>query len=247
MEREVFVELDKAHRQTSAAERIAKGLSGVKTASDLEAWEHAKDLSGGEGFRAGDWSKVKSLYSMIVNTPDVIPGGVGDHVDRMSLDPMRLLSGVGDELVHSGDISVAADIATDHLSENPNHYHPSGVKDLLERISKGVTWKKAAGFPGYSVSSGGNVRNDATGRILAKPKTADGYELVTLMRNGEKHSVHVHTLVARTFHGKQAKGKDVRHKNTDKEDNSAKNTAYGTRSENMRDTYPNGHKRKDKG
>lgn len=235
-------------------EAIAK--AGVAVAGEFqeECWNFACDMIKGEGTIDLNWGRAKDVYETLVGMPDILPQTAGDNSDRLDRDLEQVISDVRDEERTSRSVETAADVAVGSLSGIPGFYSDPeqncqteelDLKSRLMMAYKGGTrWKKAAGFPGYSVSSSGQVRNDRTGRTLAQPKTHDGYALVSLMKNGEKHSVHVHTLVARTFHGAQKKGQDVRHKNTNKNDNTAKNTAYGTRSENMRDTYPNGHKRK---
>lgn len=245
-----FALLDRGMERERHDEATFKKVAGVKTPFEEECWEHAKLVVKGSSFIDDSWDQVGSIYHTIVQLPDVLPGGEGDGTDRHELDMDDLMTGVGTELEHTGSLAVASDIAVDHLTEDADYYdHPEEPEGtlksrLVSAYQKGGTWKACPGYPGYSVSSSGQIRNDSTGRVLAKPKNHDGYAVVTLMKNGTKHSAYVHDLVARAFHGSKPKGQDVRHKDTDKDDNTAANTAYGTRSQNMRDTYPNGHKRK---
>lgn len=53
---------------------------------------------------------------------DQISGGVADHADPEDFDPEALADGCLHELEHTDDISIATEIAMDHLFEDPNYY-----------------------------------------------------------------------------------------------------------------------------
>ena len=59
-------------------------------------------------------------------------------------------------------------------------------------------WVKIEGFPNYSISYEGQVRNDRRGRILKHIKRM-GYASVNLSHKGRASKVSVHRLVARAF------------------------------------------------
>jgi len=63
-----------------------------------------------------DWSRLAK--------GDLIPGGVGDKAHPSDVDPEQLAKGIKVEMEHTGDKSVAQEIALDHLSEpgNSNYY-----------------------------------------------------------------------------------------------------------------------------
>lgn len=62
-----------------------------------------------------------------------------------------------------------------------------------------VDWHPLEGFPGYSINPLGQVRNDATKRILAPRFNQFGVPYVGLMRNWQQCIRSLPLLVARTF------------------------------------------------
>jgi hypothetical protein len=100
-------------------------------------------------------------------------------------------------------------------------------------------WLPIPGFPDYEASTSGTIRSRKWGywktlRPGRHPKT--GYWLVCVRVNGKYVTRNVHRLVARTFLG-EANGRDVNHKNGNKDDNSLANLEYLTRGENHRHAY----------
>jgi len=74
------------------------------------------------------------------------------------------------------------------------------------------------------------------GRILKPAASKNNPHLYVVLGNGAAGS-QVHQLVARTFHGPQPEGQDVRHLDGNPQNNRADNLAYGTRRENILDVY----------
>jgi hypothetical protein len=60
-------------------------------------------------------------------------------------------------------------------------------------------WRPVDGFPGYSVSNLGNVRNDKSGRILRLNENQFGLLQVGMMRDGTQYHRSVPLLVAKAF------------------------------------------------
>jgi hypothetical protein len=60
-------------------------------------------------------------------------------------------------------------------------------------------WIEIYEFPGYSVSSLGQIRNDLTGRILKQSPTIRGSLKVGLIRDGIQYTKGVSALVAEAF------------------------------------------------
>lgn len=65
-------------------------------------------------------------------------------------------------------------------------------------------WREIAEFPGYSVSDAGSVRNDATGRHMAKQTNGRGIVYVGICKRGSdglvaQHKRSVAVLVAEAF------------------------------------------------
>lgn len=102
-----------------------------------------------------------------------------------------------------------------------------------------TVWKTIPMYEGlYEVSALGQVRsirnnrNSKQGHVLAMSRRSK-YLCVTLCKCGNRRSVLVHRLVAAAFLG-EANGRDVNHKNGNREDNRIDNLEYCTKSENER-------------
>jgi hypothetical protein len=67
-----------------------------------------------------------------------IPGGLADNKPKSDFDPKAIAQGVKVELEHTDDKELAAEIARDHLTEDPKYY------DKLERMESGMCDKKAS-------------------------------------------------------------------------------------------------------
>lgn len=83
------------------------------------------------------------------------------------------------------------------------------------------------------------------GIVLKQYKTTSGYHQIDLRINKIKHKELVHLLVLKTFYGDRPNGKETRHIDGNKSNNSISNLAYGTKRENyedkiLHDTIPYG-------
>lgn len=99
------------------------------------------------------------------------------------------------------------------------------------------TWKIIIGFPTYSVSDDGKVRNNKTGKILASYPDSNGYPSVGLCRDGKQIKMRVHRLVAEAFIPNPLNLHDINHKDGNKFNNHKLNLEYCTRSYNMLHSY----------
>lgn len=104
-----------------------------------------------------------------------------------------------------------------------------------------ATWKKIPGYPDYSASSNGEIRNDKTGYIT-KGGNAGHYLKVSVYARGDKKPklVYVHDLVCRAFKGMPKKNEIVLHDDDDKKNNKSHNVKWGTVSQNTQSAYDNG-------
>lgn len=91
-----------------------------------------------------------------------------------------------------------------------------------------MEWRKIEGFPKYSVSDTGLVRNDESGLILKAGQGKVGYMVVAL----NCKSKAVHRLVAQAFIPNPGNKPDVNHINGNKTDNRVENLEWASRSEN---------------
>ena len=107
-------------------------------------------------------------------------------------------------------------------------------------------WLPVPGFEGrYEVSDRGRVwshyRYGGTdGRLLKLVPDNNGYPVVTLHLNGVQSLGKVHRMVMAAFVGPCPDGREVRHLDGDPTNADLRNLAYGTHSENVRDSVRHG-------
>lgn len=98
-------------------------------------------------------------------------------------------------------------------------------------------WKEIKGFPKYSVSNLGKIKNNETGKIL-KPYRVGGagnqYPAVDLY---PKKHIKVHRIVALHFIPNPENKREVNHKDGDHFNSSAENLEWVTGSENCKHAY----------
>jgi len=112
------------------------------------------------------------------------------------------------------------------------------------------SWKPIAGYSDYEVSDCGRVRSNGRyvlgrdgrsvwhgAKMLTPWLLKNGYLAATLP-NRKKRTVH--SLVADAFIGERPKGCDVMHLDGNRCNNHVSNLRYGSRSENLRQTYEYG-------
>ena len=108
-------------------------------------------------------------------------------------------------------------------------------------------WKTIPGVSDvYEVSNLGQVRSNRTGRSLAPwahPRAGHLQVRVTLKNTGKRSTRYIHHLVLLAFSGERPDGYIARHLNDIPSDNRAENLAWGTASENTRDSVRNGSNR----
>lgn len=101
-----------------------------------------------------------------------------------------------------------------------------------------VEWKPIEEFPGYEVSSNGDVRRGA--HIKEVRFDRKGYRKVSLSRDGKSHTRLISRLVAAAFIGPRPAGQVVRHRDGQNGHDVATNLRYGTPSENELDKREHG-------
>lgn len=116
-------------------------------------------------------------------------------------------------------------------------------------------WRAVPGWAHYQVSSIGRVRSldrlitDRLGRTrvqrgrLKRTWVDDGGYRRVELNHGSRLGIGVHRLVALAFHGQPRPDQESRHLDGDSLNNCAENIAWGTHSENVRDTIAAGRYR----
>ena len=94
-------------------------------------------------------------------------------------------------------------------------------------------WKSIIDFPGYQISSYGNVRNITTNKFLRCPLSKqDNYFRVSLSKNGKAYTFLIHRLIATHFIPNTENKELVDHINRVRTDNRIENLRWATHSEN---------------
>jgi hypothetical protein len=100
---------------------------------------------------------------------DMIPGGKGDSIDLTSIDPKELAMGMKVELEHTGDERLAKEIASDHLSEDPQYYSRLKQAGLADELADNGA--KTTGIRDVPVSF---VKKDTVPGTVFKAVELDG-------------------------------------------------------------------------
>ena len=98
-------------------------------------------------------------------------------------------------------------------------------------------WKEIDGFPRYSVSSEGRIKNNETGHLLALVAERGNYLKVTLYYHGKAKRVAVHRAVATAFIPNPENKATVNHINGIHNDNRVENLEWATQLENNLHKY----------
>lgn len=104
----------------------------------------------------------------------------------------------------------------------------------------GRMWSKIKGFPNYSISENGLVRNDKTGKIKAYNGLRNGYASVDLYNNGKRSTRRIHRLVGDAYLENPDNKSQINHRDGDKLNNDYRNLEYVTPKENMEHAVANG-------
>lgn len=102
-----------------------------------------------------------------------------------------------------------------------------------------IQWTEAIGFPGYSVSSVGEVKGP-TGRILRPLRKKSGHLYVTTGPRVSRRNLMVHVAVLTAFVGPRPLGEESRHLDGNPSNNSKENLAWGDRYAQRADDVRNG-------
>jgi DNA-binding transcriptional regulator YiaG len=130
-------------------------------------------------------------------------------------------------------------VKTIESSHNPQvgGSSPSWPKFIMEE------WRDIVGFPGYKVSSEGEILSSKTGlsRILKKRVNSRGYFYVNLMVGGSKYkSKGIHILVATAFHDKPFWATCTNRKDGNKLNNNSNNLEWTDNKGNMKHAVDTG-------
>lgn len=104
-----------------------------------------------------------------------------------------------------------------------------------------MTWRIYPEAPAYEVSDRGEVRNTRTGNLLnGSPAVRGGYIAYGLWNAGKQLRRTGHSMVMRAFVGERPEGMQIRHLDGDPTNNALSNLAYGSASENRKDSVQHG-------
>lgn len=95
-------------------------------------------------------------------------------------------------------------------------------------------WMDIPKYDNYMISSFGNVYSIQTGRILKPGLDSNGYQMVSLCKNGKGKSINLHKLVANAFIPNPDNKKCIDHIDNDRKNNYVSNLRYATNQENNR-------------
>ena len=101
-------------------------------------------------------------------------------------------------------------------------------------------WRKIKDYENYSISDGGEVRNDNTNAILKPWVATGGYLNIALCKDGKKRTKRVHRIVAEAYCTREDGYDEVNHIDGNKQNNNASNLEWTTKSKNMLHAYQNG-------
>jgi len=91
-------------------------------------------------------------------------------------------------------------------------------------------WRACEDFPLYEVSNEGGVRNKTTGRII-KEWVHNGYKTFTPHKDGKKHTIETHSLIAKTFLPNPDNKPNIDHKDGNSLNNKLENLRWATKTE----------------
>lgn len=103
-------------------------------------------------------------------------------------------------------------------------------------------WRLVPGWPGYEVSSMGDIKSKRFGGdVLLKPWLVNGYRTVNVSDGPRRKMRKISVMVAEAFHGvRPAPHLHLRHLNGNKEDDRSENLIWGTAQENANDKWSHG-------
>lgn len=93
-------------------------------------------------------------------------------------------------------------------------------------------WRIVKGFENYSVSDTGNLRNNASGKMLKPMISTCGYVYFHLIKDEKKHTKYVHRMVGESFIPNPKNLPQIDHVDGNKLNNTVSNLRWVTISEN---------------
>ena len=99
-------------------------------------------------------------------------------------------------------------------------------------LEETIKWKKIRGFPNYSISNTGLVRNDITSKLKEIQHDKYGYLVCALYRHQERKLCKIHRLIAEHYIPNPDNKPYINHINGIKDDNRIENLEWCTAKEN---------------
>ncbi len=119
--------------------------------------------------------------------------------------------------------------------------------ELTEEELKNEVWKDIKGFENlYMVSNMGRFKSNKTNLLLKPSIRKDGYEYISLYKNGKRKTSAAHRIVANNFLTNIKNKPIVNHINNIRSDNRCINLNFMTHSENTKHSFNSGISKRNK-
>lgn len=128
---------------------------------------------------------------------DKLHGGAADGASPHEFDKEQLKIGIKHEMEHTDDVNVAAEIAMDHLAEDPDYYKKLKT---IEKTTPSPTGRHHVILPVGSTLHTGKHARDTAGKV--KVQHGNGESSWVSVRSGQVLSEDGHTISSRNPKGR---------------------------------------------
>ncbi|NDD53881.1 hypothetical protein EBZ39_08370, partial [bacterium] len=184
-----------AHKELKARrkEKYDRILSHEGSVEDLLHYAESHDNDVSE--RAREELRRRNLIKS--ERQDILHGGAADEKDYGDFDPEQLKIGIKHEMEHTKSAKIAAEIAMDHLTEDPDYYKKLKTIEKTDLPTSGR--HKLVLPPGSTITTGPQGRKNA-GKI--KVQHGNGKSSWVHVRSGQVLSEDGHAISSRNPKGR---------------------------------------------